>query len=218
MSLALVILLPALLGAEPSNAYKLIEDEAGMRVESRPVAGSAFEQFRLITATPKGVDILCESAFGDGSFDAREEHLLTRKILSESENERVLYEQRHAPVVSNRDFVIYAKRTLNAGKSCRVDFHLLNDKGHPVPSGYVRLKSLTGFWSFQSAPNGQTQVVYEVHTDLNGMVPAFLASNGMRESASKWVRLVIERAGEKKTVEKKSPGQAPSANAAHATE
>lgn len=217
MTLALVIFLPALLAAESPKPYKLIEDAKGMRVESRPIEGSAFEEYRLITATPKGIDILCESAFGDGSFDGREEHLIARKVLSESEDERVLYEQRHAPVVSNRDFVIYAKRTLHSGKSCRVDFHLVNDKGPPVPSGYVRLKSLTGFWSFQVGPDGQTQVVYVVHTDLNGMVPAFLASSGMRESASKWVRLVIERAGEK-TAAKKTFGEAPSANAARATE
>lgn len=199
MITALFVIAPTLLAAEPAIPYKHVADDNGIRVESRRIDDSAFEEYRLTVAAPKSVDILCDSAFGDGRFDEREESLMTRKVLSESENERTMYEQRYAPVVSNRDFVIYVKRTLEPGKRCRVDFHLTNEKGPPVPKGFVRMKRLSGSWTIESQGEGKSQVVYVVHTDLNGSVPAFLASGGMRDNAAKWVRLVIERAGEKKT-------------------
>lgn len=198
LALLSLVAFPALLSSKPEAPYALDLDEKGMRVESRPIEGSAFREYRLTTSTSKGIDILCASAFGDGRFDGREERLLTRKVLSETENERVMYEQRDAPMVSNRDYVIEARRELDSGKRCRVDFHLVNEKGPPVPKGYVRMKSLTGFWAIEQKSEGKTQVVYVVHTDLNGMVPAFLAHSGMRDAAANWVRLVINRAGEKK--------------------
>ncbi|MBX7116307.1 MAG: hypothetical protein K1X64_18420 [Myxococcaceae bacterium] len=214
MLTALLVIAPALLAAEPEKPYTLIDDDNGMRIEAREVDGSNFEEYRLTVTTPKGVDILCDSAFGDGRFDAREEYLLTRKVLSESEDERTMYEQRYAPVVSNRDYVVCAKRTLETGKRCRVEFHLTNEKGPSVPKGFVRMKRLSGAWTIERLGEGKTQVVYVVHTDLNGGVPAFLASKGMRASAAKWVRLVIERAGEKKT----AAVQPETMGAAHATE
>ena len=81
--LALLLLL-----AEPT-AFTKVEEVEGVLIESRPVAGSSVVELRLTTTTTRTVASLCDAAFGDGKFDPEEPDLKSRKIISESEDERV---------------------------------------------------------------------------------------------------------------------------------
>jgi hypothetical protein len=113
--------LACLLSAAPAD-FKKVDETDGVLIESRPVEGSPIVELRLTTTTTKSVDSLCEAVFGDGKFDPEEPDLKSRKIISESADERVTYDQISPPLVANRDYAVKAKRTQLSDTQCSMAF------------------------------------------------------------------------------------------------
>lgn len=90
------VLLVLVLGAEPEDAFSKLDEVEGITIESRPYPGSHFAQLRFTTTTSQSPQALYDAAYGTGEFDADEPGLAARKILFESENERVAYERPRA--------------------------------------------------------------------------------------------------------------------------
>lgn len=189
MILALVPLL--LLSAD--GDYKPVDEVDGITVESRPVASSSFVELRLTTTTDKTPASLCDAVFGDGKFDPEEPDLKSRTIIEESADERVTYDQISPAVVANRDYAVRAKRERHADGSCSMTFAAANDKAPPLPSGWVRITKVHGSWTFTPQPDGKTKIVYVIHSDPAGSIPAFFVEGTRRKIAVRWMKLIISR-------------------------
>lgn len=184
--------LALLLHAGPAE-FTRVDETDGMLIESRPVAGSDLVELRLTTTTRKSPGSLCDAAFGDGKFDPEEPDLKSRKIISESADERVTYDQINPPVVSNRDYAVRAKRIRTSDDSCRMTFEAANEVAPSKPSGWVRITKLRGEWKFERGADGKTQVTYLVFTDPAGSIPAFMIEGNRRKFAVKWMKMILSR-------------------------
>lgn len=187
MNLALVSLVLAA-GAD----YSLVEEADGIRIESRPVTGSSIVELRLTTTTTHTPGSLCDAAFGEGKFDPEEPDLKARKILTESADERVTYDQISPPVVANRDYAVRAKRVRTSDELCVMTFAAANELAPPRPDGWVRITKLWGEWRFERA-EGKTKVTYVVFSDPAGSIPAFMVEGSRRKFAVKWLKMIISR-------------------------
>lgn len=183
-------LIAALLAAEP--AYEKVSETDGITIEQRPVAGSKFVELKFTKATDKTPRSLCDAAFGDGKFDAAEPDLKSRAILQESADERVTYEQITPPIVSNRDYVVRARR-LTEGTACRMTFEAANELGPKPPDGWVRVSKLKGHWLFEPLEGGKTRLTYVVFTDPGGSIPPFLVEGNRRKLGVNWVKMIESR-------------------------
>lgn len=184
--------LASLLSAAPAD-YKKVDETDGVLIESRPVEGSPIVELRLTTTTTKSVDSLCEAVFGDGKFDPEEPDLKSRKIISESADERVTYDQISPPLVANRDYAVKAKRTQLSDTQCSMAFTAANELAPPKPEGWVRITKLWGEWKFQRGADGKTKITYVIFSDPAGSIPTFMIEGSRRKFALQWMKRIIAR-------------------------
>ncbi|MDX2008920.1 MAG: START domain-containing protein [Myxococcaceae bacterium] len=182
--------LVAILSAEP--AWEKVGETDGVTIEQRPVAGSQFVELRFSLITDKTPKSLCDAAFGDGKFDPQEPDLKARTVLSEAADERVTYEEITPPVVSNRDYVVRARRSWE-GPACRMTFEALNEGGPRPKDGWVRITKVRGFWLFEPTDNGKTRLTYVVFSDPAGSIPPFLVEGNRRKLGVRWVKMIDSR-------------------------
>ena len=186
-----IFTLALLLFAAPAE-FQQIDEVDGIRIESRPVEGSSFVELRMTALTDATVDSLCAAAFGDGSIDPSETEVKLRRVLEEKPDERIIYDQISAPVVSDRDYAVRIQR-IRDGQSCGTVFEAVNSLAPPLPEGFVRIEKLRGSWRFEPDPSGKTRAVYTALTDPGGSVPAFLAEGSRRKIGLRWVKLILSR-------------------------
>ena len=67
-----------------------------------------------------------------------------------------------------------------------------NDVGPPPAKGIVRLPTLRGSWTVTPAPDGSADVIYLVHSEPGGSVPAFLVRGALVDSGRDVVLDVLE--------------------------
>jgi hypothetical protein len=183
-------LIAAVLAAEP--AWEKVSETDGITIEQRTVGGSKFVELKFTTQTDKTPRSLCDAAFGDGKFDAAEPDLKSRAIVQESADERVTYEQITPPIVSNRDYVVRARRLME-GEACRMTFEAANELGPKPPDGWVRVSKLKGHWLFEPLEGGKTRLTYVVFTDPGGSIPPFLVEGNRRKLGVNWVKMIESR-------------------------
>lgn len=186
------VLAAALVSAAPAE-FKKVEEVDGVLIEARRVEGAKVVELRLTTTTTKTPGSLCDAAFGDGKFDAQEPDLKSRAVISESDDERVTYDQISPPVVANRDYAVRARRLRESDTRCRMTFAAANELAPPMPVGWVRITKLWGEWTFERQADGKTHVTYVVFSDPAGAVPAFMVEGSRRKFALKWVKLILSR-------------------------
>jgi hypothetical protein len=183
-------LLVTVLAADP--VFEKVGETDGVTIEQRPVAGSPFVELRFSTVTDKTPKSLCDAAFGDGKFDPQEPDLKARTILSESADERVTYEEITPPVVSNRDYVVRARRSWE-GAACRMAFESASELGPKPKDGWVRITKLKGSWLFEPIDGGKTRLTYVVFSDPAGAIPPFLVEGNRRKLGVRWVKMIESR-------------------------
>ena len=139
------------------------------------------------------IEALCDVVFEWGTRGTDVPGLRARQEISSAPDERVVYDQFDAPIVTNRDYAITVKRTRGADGVCRIRYWATNEKAPKKPEGWVRLDKLWGSWTFTSR-QGQTELVYTQFSDPGGSLPAIFANKSQRDRALQSVRVAIEKA------------------------
>lgn len=190
-------LLPLLLAAAPGE-WTLVDVADAMKVESRSVPDARVVELRVTATVTASPERLCEEAFGTGKYDPTEPDLKSRKVVEETADTRVTYEQISPPLIANRDYAVRAVRERPAEGTCRVTFTAANDLAPPLPSGWVRIEKLRGEWLFEAEAPGKTRLTYSILSDPAGAVPVFLVEGSRRKFALQWVKLIATRAAQEK--------------------
>jgi START domain len=194
MVLSLAVL--AVVGAQGEIDPKVFDNAApwskldvvdGMTLDTRPITGSAFYEYRVSVESEVSVEALCEGVFEWGSKGKDNPSLKLRKLLKDGDDDRIVYDQVSAPVVSNRDYVLRLHKQRTA-EGCQVRFTTTEQLAPPLPDGYVRITQLWGSWSFTPAANGKTKVVHTLFADPAGSVPAVFVHGSHRSSILQSVR------------------------------
>ncbi|MGV3625031.1 MAG: hypothetical protein ACO1OB_29695 [Archangium sp.] len=161
-----------------AGGFSVVENVDGVKVEERAVEGSNFKELRFTAHSSASVETLCQAAYGDGSVPRADASQVKRKVLKESANERVTYDQRKAPIVSQRDYAVRWKK-VTSGESCTVFFETANELAPPLPEGWVRVAKIKGSWKFTK--NGdQTDIEYVSYSEPGGDIPAFVSEGPRR--------------------------------------
>ena len=169
---------------------------AGLKVELRPVAGSAFEEVRVSGRSSLGLEALCDAVWAKNQAGKKPEgNFKKRVVISETATERWTYEQIRVPVVADRDYVIAVKLVQPATSGrCEVAFETRTHPKFPEVSDHVRIPSIRGNWTLTPAGAGQVDVSYVVFSDPGGSVPALFARKGQREAAVDFFKVILARA------------------------
>jgi hypothetical protein len=176
------VLIVLLLSQASADAWTVEGVQDGVTLESRPVKGSDFYEYRATTDTDVAVEPLCDKVFDWGALSKDHDNLKVRRVLEDKGDTRVVYDQLEFPMVAKRDLAFTSKRTHGGPGQCRIDFWVSNDRAPPLPSGFVRLEKLRGSWRFTRTAKG-SHVVYTCFADPGGSLPSFFVHSSQRAAA-----------------------------------
>jgi hypothetical protein len=173
--------------------WKKLDTVDGIAIFSRELPKERLVELKLTTTSRASVEKLCTAAFGTAALDPEEPAISARKLIRESETERVTYDQIKPPLVSARDYAVRSKKESMPNGGCRLIFTTANELAPPTPEGFVRIEKLWGSWEFESV-GGSTRATYTIFTDPGGSIPATFIEGSRQRTALAWVKLVLKRA------------------------
>lgn len=191
LCLCLSALAPA--RAALADEWEPVSDRDGVRVERRAAPGTSYDELRLSARSALPVARLAAALWADradGRFTSKQR--VTRQVLEERADERLVYERTRAPIVKDRDYVVRQRRSFEPRTGVfHLDFRA--DDGGPGPrSDCVRLKQLWGRWTITPTSDGGSDVVYVVFSEPGGGVPAFLVRKPQVAATREVVLEVLE--------------------------
>ena len=170
-------------------------DIDGMTIEVRSVAGSAFEEIRIRANSVHTTQRLCEAVWGDGDMKVAEPGFKLRRVLRQQKDERWTYEQIATPIVSDRDYTMYARRMTEPELGvCQVFFETRNQDGPPPQPGFVRIPRIAGSWTLEPNDGRGSLITYVIFSEPGGAIPAWLSRGAQRENAVSWMKRILARA------------------------
>jgi hypothetical protein len=185
---------------ENGSKWQAEEVDGVLTVESRPVVGTAFSEFRVSTVTDLPASLLCDSVFERATKGERASSITLRKLVRDGTDERVVYAQVEAPMISRRDYAMTMRRQRLTGGSCQVRFKTTNEQAPALPPDFVRMENLWGSWLFEPLTDGKTRITHVLFADPGGSVPPFMARGGQKSSTKENVLLTVSRVREAQAV------------------
>ena len=187
------------LDLQAEEPWKLAKEGEGIKVYTRPVPGSAANEFKGIADVDAPIEVIVEVFKDIPSFTQWYGFCKEIKLLKQdSENHRIMYfVLKTMGPVKDRDFVMEARDTFDrvSGKST-IAISALKEDLVPRQDRYVRMTDLSATYLMTRLEQNKTHVVYTVKADPAGYIPAFISNviqkdqpfltlKGLREMAKK---------------------------------
>ncbi|MEW5740526.1 MAG: START domain-containing protein [Myxococcota bacterium] len=167
-----------------ADAFQELEKSGGLTLQGRAIKDSKFWEYRVVTETALPVAALCEHIYEWGTKGTDHPGVKLHKVLKDTPDDRIVYDQLEQPVVSNRDYALTVRRYRDPDGVCRIRFWVSNDVAPVKPDGFVRMDKLWGSWRFEPLEKGGSRLTYTLFADPGGSIPAFLV-HGSQKSAAK---------------------------------
>lgn len=171
LATALVLMIPLKAPARTDGFKELRRTRDDITISRRAGRTKGFFETRFDARSPVAPDKLYEKLWK--SFLTRHEPVAERNFLKKGESEIVFHDKVKTPVVSDRDYVMQIRRRVDNGVF-RIDFHTTDKLGPPPLAGFVRMTLVKGYWQIKAAPDGGSEVRYQVYSEPGGSVPAFI--------------------------------------------
>lgn len=164
-------------GGVQAEEWKLAKDEDGIQVYLSEVAGSKYKAYRGVVQIKADVQTLAKMQ-EDVAGSCRWIHECREQRALKSEGgKHWTYTRFNTPwPVTPRDSVLEVTTELGGDGSIT---RVLKGVPQYVPEekGFVRVSKVEGIWKLTPKPDGQVEVLYQVHTEPGGSVPSWLANS-----------------------------------------
>lgn len=159
--------------------WDLAKEENSIRVYTRSVEGSSFKEYRSVMQIEASLSSLVALVDDIPSYP-KWIHTCKKAIVLKTFNQTKsqIYTINNAPwPVSDRDAVALNEISQNDSTFVvTVNISGIPDL-IPLKPGLVRVKKIKGFWRFSPLENGIVEVVYQVHNEPGGKIPAWLVNS-----------------------------------------
>ncbi|AYL96905.1 START domain-containing protein [Mucilaginibacter celer] len=172
----------------PDEPWALSSNKDGIKVYTRHIADSKIKAIKVectLNATPAQLVAVLMDIKTCGEWVYHTKSATVIKTVSPSDI--YYYSEVNIPwPVHNRDFIAHLKVTQDAKtKVVTIDAPVVSDM-MPVKDGIVRVEHSTGRWVITPVDSSHVSIVYTLHLDPGGSVPAWLinmfAAQGPTES------------------------------------
>jgi hypothetical protein len=182
----LILILPAIFITfnSFSQAWNLRTDENGVKIYTRGIEGSNVQEFKgevTVKSNISGILALIDSV---PEYPKWMRNCIESKRLKKISNASgYTYYVIKAPwPVSDRDACTFYNVTQDTN-SLIVTIALKAVKDYlPQKEGRVRIPSLKGSWQLIPVSKGVTKIIYQVHCDIGGLVPAVIINAYITET------------------------------------
>lgn len=179
--------------AAPWDPVRQGED---LSIWRRAVPGSPIREVR-VEATLRASSVRLWEVIRDvGSHTQFLPYVRESRLLDEPSPERRTYYQRISPpVVSDRDYTLRARAWADYQTGVfEHAFEVANELGPPPQAGVVRIAELRGRWTLEPVGPERTRIVYWVHMNPGGSIPAWVTNLGQGISLPKLFAAIEKRA------------------------
>lgn len=158
--------------------WDLMLDKEGIKIYTRDYEGSSVQEFRgeiTVNSNMGGILTVIDSVSEYTKWMYECSYAERLKKISQSSG--YIYNVIHSPwPVSDRDLCVYYNVEQDTITKV-ITITLTGVKDYlPEKSGIVRIPSLNGFWQLIPVAKGITKIVYQVHSESGGLVPAAIVN------------------------------------------
>jgi hypothetical protein len=180
--------------AAQADEWKVAKSEDGITVSLSEVAGSQYKAYRGVTTIKASIARLRALQEDVAGACAWVHECKAQKILKHEGDKAWTYSQFNTPwPVTPRDSVL--KITTIEGADGSLTRNLEGQPKYiPEEKGFVRVAQVEGFWKFVPKGPGETEVIYQVHTEPGGSVPSWLANKFVVDAPFNTLKALRERA------------------------
>ena len=179
LTIAIILSLFCAMGLHAEEPWKLAKEADGIKVYTRPVPGSAANEFKGVAYIDAPIEVIREVFKDIPSFPQWYGFCKEIRLLRhDTENHRVIYfVLKTMGPVKDRDFVAETTDSFDE-TSGRFTIILSGIKEDIVPrqDRYVRMTDISGTYDMTRVDRDKTHVVYTVKADPAGYIPAFIAN------------------------------------------
>jgi hypothetical protein len=131
----------------------VLAQPAGVFEKPDAIKGSKCSEYRVVTDTPYPVEALLEYIYEWGTKGTDLPGVKLHKVLKDTPDDRVVYDQLEQPVVSDRDYALTVVRRSEPDGTCRIRFWTSNElaaaparrlRSHGATVGQLALRTAGG--------------------------------------------------------------------------
>jgi len=164
----------------PESEWNLKKEKDGIKIYTRSIEGSSFDEFKGITTIEKSslTDVL-EVILDVKKYESLFPDCMNPKVLKQDGK---YYDIHHIQVkapwpVKNRDAVYEQTAVVDKnGKHAVVNLKPLPDY-IAEDEDFVRIRDGSGFWEFEEDDSNNVKVIYQFHGEPGGEIPAWVANS-----------------------------------------
>lgn len=164
----------------PESEWNLKKEKDGIKIYTRSIEGSSFDEFRGITTIENSsLEEVLAVIFDVKNYESLFPDCMNPKVLKQDgKYYDIHYIQVKAPwPVKNRDTVYEQKAVVDKnGKHAVVSLKPLPDFIAEV-NDFVRIREGSGFWELEEDESKNVKVIYQFHGEPGGDIPAWLANS-----------------------------------------
>jgi ribosome-associated toxin RatA of RatAB toxin-antitoxin module len=185
-------------GISTAADWEKVSEKPGMTVERRPVVGSNSFEIRVTARSQLPPAVIFDTLWNHRDYTQFIPHLKRLDLLSDSGDERVVYEQVAVPLAKDRDYTVRLQKHIDiSAQRYEILFTNANEAGPPPNTRYVRVRQIHGSWTIEPDADGKGSLVrYDLLTDPGGSIPVWVANAAQHEAAAALVTAVLKRARE----------------------
>jgi hypothetical protein len=177
--ICIVLFFSSIMVLHADEPWKLAKEGEGIKVYTRPVPGSAANEFKGITDIDAPVEVIREVFKDIPSFTQWYGFCKEIKLLKQDyENHRVIYfVLKTMGPVKDRDFVMETYDTFDkASGKFTVSITALKGELVPKQDKYVRMTDMTASYLITRTDKDKSHIIYTVKADPAGYIPAFISN------------------------------------------
>lgn len=180
--------------AEPGD-WERIAAEGPLTIEARHAADSPVREIRITGHSTASPAIVMDTLWKHEEYLQFVDSLRALVVLAARDDEKLVYEQIHVPLLSDRDLTVRVTRRHDAARGVyEMTSVSAPDEGPPPSNDFVRVRMSEAHWRVSPAADHGSDIVYRVRSDGGGSIPAWLVNTAQTRTAPQFVRAILQRA------------------------
>ena len=156
--------------------WKLVKEEAGIKVYTKYETGSGYKAFRAEMQASCKIKSIVEVLKNSETINNWIVNCKGIKLLKTNGNDQYYYIETSLPFpFKNRDMVYHFQYIETDSQQVKVTVTGMPDY-LPPKEGIVRLAKANGSWLLTSIDTSKTAITYQMHVEPGGLIPAWLAN------------------------------------------
>ncbi|GBF50452.1 hypothetical protein LPTSP4_19770 [Leptospira ryugenii] len=181
----MIVIFISLVTISPLLAWEKALEKGGVTIYTREVAGSSLKEFKaetIVDASPASILAILQNA--DTMVQWWPDCIESKVLKRPSQKDWYVYFVTKVPFpLQNRDTINRFEAKEDKEGNINILVQAVPNE-IPEKAGLVRIPELKGSWSLQKSGN-QTKVIYQLHANPAGNIPAFVANSSVTDSPYK---------------------------------